>query len=387
MAEQATITQEMDKVQQLSTGDQSLNEILRSTEAQTQAELQEASQRSTYLKEYMELNQELTAKVNGFLEKNQTYTEKFKTMIKQPSKSTLGRFMRATPGLRILAKGQTLQPQKISEVIMDMYTNMILQKDAVSKQLGIIDARRNDLFAQSKEAAQDMETADENFRRASKEYEKLSAGYEIVDALFEADGLVGDISLDTIAGYYAELDIKDSANTKRINLVKLTLLRDDLESKTAQKEEEKKKYEIELNAASSAIKGYSVQKSQFNIYVKSVKVLLYGLETHLKYSKTIVENQAILSQAQETVIKAMEAFSEYQDAINNTLVLNSIGVQVMVRQTADLLNRDMFDKESLKEAKDRIKEADTYWDGFSHQYTAKADELSKKIQLSKIPTA
>ena len=35
MAEQATIAQEMDKVQQLSTGDQSLNEILRSTEAQT----------------------------------------------------------------------------------------------------------------------------------------------------------------------------------------------------------------------------------------------------------------------------------------------------------------------------------------------------------------
>ena len=68
------------------------------------------------------------------------------------------------------------------------------------------------------------------------------------------------------------------------------------------------------------------------------------------------------------------------------MVLNSIGVQVMARQTAEVLNRDMFDEESLKEATDRAKEGKEYWDNFGQKYTQKAEDLSAKIKASKEPT-
>lgn len=375
-----SIQEEMEQIQQLKSEDQNLNDLLRKSEAQTHEELAEASQRSSFVKEYMQVNQELAGRINTFLDKSQSYSEKFKTMMKQPSKSTFGRLFRAT------FKSKTaFTPEKVSEVIMDMYTNMILQKDAVAKQLSIIESRREDLFSQSTEAVNDLEKADVNFNETKGKFDTLDKSLKTATAVLDNDGAVVDIVLESLEEYFGELNIEGTA-PKKISLSKINILVDKLEKLVTEADETKKKFEIELNAANSAIKGYRVQKLQFNEYVRSVKVLLYGLETHLKYSKTHVENIAILSQAQETTIKAIQAFSEYQDAINDTMVLNSIGVQVMARQTAEVLNRDMFDEESLKEATDRAKEGKEYWDNFGQKYTQKAEDLSAKIKASKEPT-
>ncbi len=373
-----SIKQEMEDIQQLKSEDQNLNDLLRKSEAQTHTELADASQRSSYVKEYMQVNQELAGKINTFLDKSQSYSEKFKAMMKQPSKSTFGRLFRASFGSK-----SAFSPQKVSEVIMDMYTNMILQKDAVAKQLSIVDSRREDLFSQSANAVNDLEQADINFTKVSETHKGLEKSLETANAVLEKDGMVEGMDLEPIKDYFEELDIKGDAAPARISLAKINILVDKLEKMVTEDGETKKKFEIELNAANSAIKGYRVQKMQFNEYVRSVKVLLYGLETHLKYSKTHVENIAILAQAQETSMKAVEAFVEYQNAINDTMVLNSIGVQVMARQTAEVLNRDMFDEESLKEATDRAKEGKDYWDNFGQEYTNKAEELSAKIKASK----
>ncbi len=377
-AKTQSINEEMSKIQDLKSEDTSLNDLLRQSEGQTQTELADVAQRSAYVKEYMEVNQELASKINTFLDKSQSHSEKFKALMQSPSKSTFGRMFRAISGSKT-----AFSPQKVSEVIMDMYTNMILQKDAVSKQLSIVENRREDLFSQSSNAVNDLEKADENFSKSSSEMGILKDAMNAVNALLENDGTVGDTKLEALKDYFQELDIKDGETPERVSLAKINILVDKLEKIVTESEETKKKYEIELNAANSAIKGYRVQKLQFNEYVRSVKVLLYGLETHLKYSKTHVENIAILAQAQETSIKAIEAFAEYQTAINDTMVLNSIGVQVMARQTAEVLNKDMFDEESLKEATDRAKEGKEYWDNFGQQYTSKAEELSAKIKASK----
>lgn len=376
-----SIQKEMEQIQQLKSEDQNLNELLRKSEAQTHEELAEASQRSSYVKEYMQVNKELASKINTFLDKSQTYSEKFKTMMKQPSKSTFGRLFRAT------FKSKTaFTPEKVSEVILDMYTNMILQKDAVGKQLSIVESRREDLFTHSSEAVNDLEKADTEFSEAKKKHDSLQANLDTALAILDKDGILDELDITPLTDFFSELDIPESTTPKRISLAKLNILVDKLEKLTTESDETKKKHEIELRAANSAIKGYRVQKLQFNEYVRSVKVLLYGLETHLKYSKTHVENIAILAQAQETSIKAIQAFSEYQEAINDTMVLNSIGVQVMARQTAEVLNKDMFDEESLKEATERAKEGKEYWDNFGQQYTKKAEELSAKIKASKEPT-
>ena len=58
----ATIAQQLES---LKTNNADLNQILRSTQAQTQTELADASNRASYLKEYMTLNQELTREVQG----------------------------------------------------------------------------------------------------------------------------------------------------------------------------------------------------------------------------------------------------------------------------------------------------------------------------------
>lgn len=381
MVKNKSIQQEMEQIQQLKSEDQNLNELLRKSEAQTQQELAEASQRSSYVKEYMDVNRELASKINTFLDKSQSYSEKFKSMMQQPSKSTFGRLLRAT-----IRSKTAFTPDKVSEVIMDMYTNMILQKDAVGKQLSIVENRREDLFTQSANAVQDLETADINFSNSKETYKKLKKFLETAAAILDNDGMVGDISIEPLKDFFAELDVKEDTAPNKISLAKINILVDKLEKLVTEAEETKKKYEIELNATNSAIKGYRVQKLQFNEYVRSVKVLLYGLETHLKYSKTHVENIAILAQAQESSMKAVEAFVEYQNAINDTMVLNSIGVQVMARQTADVLNKDMFDEESLKEATERVKEGKEYWDNFGNEYSKKADELSAKIKASKEST-
>lgn len=379
--EKQSIQEEMEQIQQLKSEDQNLNDLLRKSEAQTHEELAEATQRSSFVKEYMQVNQELAGKINTFLDKSQNYSEKFKAMMQQPSKSTFGRLFRAT------FKSKTaFTPDKVSEVIMDMYTNMILQKDAVAKQLSIVESRREDLFLQSSEAVNDLDKADANFNETKDQYEVLAKNLKTATVVLENDGTVADIDIESLAEYFGELEVAKGAIPTKISLAKINILVDKLEKLVTEAEETKKKFEIELNAANSAIKGYRVQKLQFNEYVRSVKVLLYGLETHLKYSKTHVENIAILAQAQETSIKAIQAFSEYQEAINDTMVLNSIGVQVMARQTAEVLNKDMFDEESLKEATERAKEGKEYWDKFGQQYTQKAEELSAKIKASKEPT-
>ena len=376
-----SIQKEMEQIQQLKSEDQNLNELLRKSEAQTHEELAEASQRSSYVKEYMQVNKELASKINTFLDKSQNYSEKFKAMMQQPSKSTFGRLFRAT------FKSKTaFTPEKVSEVIMDMYTNMILQKDAVAKQLSIVESRREDLFSHSSEAVNDLEKADTEFNEAKKKNDSLQSNLDTAMAILDKDGILDELDITPLTDFFSELNIPDGTTPERISLAKVNILVDKLEKLTTESDETKKKHEIELRAANSAIKGYRVQKLQFNEYVRSVKVLLYGLETHLKYSKTHVENIAILAQAQETSIKAIQAFSEYQEAINDTMVLNSIGVQVMARQTAEVLNQDMFDEESLKEATERAKEGKEYWDKFGQEYTKKAEELSAKIKASKEST-
>lgn len=384
--EKGGVAQAMKQVE-LQAQNKNLNEILQSTEAQTQSELKDASERTTYLQEYMTLNQDLAGKINGFLEKNQTFTDKFNAMIKQPSKSTVGRFIRTVPVLGRIGKAKGLNPQKASEVIMDMYTNMILEKDAVAKQLKLIEDRREDLFEQSNQAAQDLEKASNNFEKSKGSYEKVNSSLEVAKQLIDNNGVVGEIDYKALVDFYSKLDIQADQKPERINLVKLNQLADTLEREYAQVREDKVKYEIELNAANSALKGYRIQKDQFNAYVETTKVLLFGLETHLKYSKTLVENQAILAQAQETAIKALQAYGAYQETINQTFVMNAIGVQVMARETADMLSRDMFDEAALKEAADKTKEGRDYWNNFRSQYTSKAEDLQQKIKESRAPTA
>ena len=382
------VKQEMEQIQ-LESKDKSLNDILRSTEAQTETELKEASQRTTYLQEYMTLNQDLATKIDGFLDANQTYTDRFKTLIAHPgSASAWGRLLGKVPLLGRFAK-KKLSPSSVAEVIMEMYTNMILQKDAVAKQLKLIEERREDLFKQSEQAAQDLETASENFENTKGSYDGLNASLTVAQEIADNNGQVGEVDVSAIMDYHKELGFKKTRKRKltRINLPKLTKLVDRLEKETTEAKEEQTKYEIELNAANSAIKGYRIQKDQFHAYVQTTKVLLFGLETHLKYSKTLVENQAILAQAQDTAIKALEAYNQYQEAINQTFILNSIGVQVMARETAAMLSRDMFDEGALEEARARVREGEEYWDNFRSEYTNKAEVLHQKIQESKAPTA
>ena len=381
-----SITDRMKEIQGLKSNNTDLNAILRNTEAETHAQLVDASQRTAYLQEYMTLNSALAKQINVFLEKNQNYKEKFAAMIKEPSKSGLGRLLRATPVLKVFGKADYLNPQAVADVIMDMYTNMILQKDAVRKQLSIIESRREDLLKQSSIAVSDLKVSSQQFEDSDALYTQLTEKKKTIDALVTQEGKIDGVDLSTVKDYYGSLDIKDPATVKRINIVKLQEVSDAVDKQFTQVEEMRRKYEIDMNSAKSAIPAYKLQQEQFNAYIKTTSVLLYGIESHLKYSKTIVENQAILAQSQEIAIKATKAFYEYQDAINQTFVLNAIGVQVMAQQTADLLNRETFDSKSIEIARGKVQDAKNYWDTFQKEYDNKALDMLKKLKEAQEPT-
>jgi hypothetical protein len=380
-----------EKMAQLTSANQDLNAILRSTEANVQQELADAAQRTDYVKAYMEINSTLAKSVNEYLEKNQTYTEKFKTMLKQRSGSSFGRFMRGSK-LTSWMVGDSFQPGSVAQVIMDMYTNMILQKDAVAKQVKLLETRRTDLFTQTNTARDAVKAEQAKLDEWTAKYDQINGAYQTARSIFDADGLVGDNDLTQLTAHYAKLGIDaekvaQGQKPERLNLLALTDLVTDLSREYTTAEENKTQAEIGLKAAFTSIKAYDVQKEQFDMYVKSSKVLLWGLEADLKYSKTLVENQAILANAQDTVTKAIDAFVNYRETINQTLVLNSIGVQVMARQTAEVLNKDTWNDASILQAKALNADADQYWDEFKQKQSAAADELNKRLREANQPTA
>jgi hypothetical protein len=370
------------KTMQTSGGD--LNAILRSTEAQTQTELASSAKRTEVLQQYMELNQSLSKQINEYLTKSQSLSEKFQTLLSNPkNKSSWGRFFSGLPIIGGKVQ-QKLSPQHVAEVLKDLYTNLILQKDSVAKQVRIIESRREELFVKSDETANSLDALSQQVLDANSTVTQYKTQRDLADQILTNNGQINELDISVLSAYYQKLGV--SANTKPtlINIAKLTEVVDELDKLYSDADEKKLKFETELNSANSAVKGYRIQKQQFNGYVKSSKVLLFGLETHLKYSKELMENQAILAQAQDTTFKAVEAFAQYHDAMNKTLVLNSLGMQIMFQDVAKILSTETFDEPYLKEAKDKADSADKYWDTFRVQYSNKAEALANQIQKATI---